>query len=133
MTNDDVIPYRYVGGASLSSQDTILIPNIVAPGEVTKKEETNKQTLTFLFSQVVYLPVEMSMPAAPGRYVSRWQLVAPDGSPFGDVVFVDVEVQPEDLSDAPAEQPAKETPSSPAPAVSPFAPAPPPPPPMPSK
>jgi len=94
----------FVGGASLASQDTILIPNVVAPGEV------------------VYLPVEMSMPAAPGRYVSRWQLVAPDGSTFGDVVFVDVEVLPEDLQQQLQQAEEEKNKKTEASAVSPFAP-----------
>lgn len=39
--------------------------------------------------QVVFLA-----PLIPGQYVSEWQAVAPDGTRFGDEVFVDLIVQP---------------------------------------
>ncbi len=39
--------------------------------------------------------VTMTAPAEPGTYQSRWQARAPDGTLFGDIVFVIVEVSGE--------------------------------------
>ncbi len=31
-------------------------------------------------------------PDEPGRYVSRWQAVNPDGQPFGEILYIDIYV-----------------------------------------
>lgn len=44
--------------------------------------------------QEVELAISLTTPATPGRYVSEWQLFAPDGQPFGEKLTVEIETIP---------------------------------------
>jgi len=77
----------YVGGDKLSNVEYITVPGIDANSEVD-------------------LAVDMVAPSKPGRYVSYWRLVTPDGGRFGQRVWVDVivaveEVIPKPVSETP--------------------------------
>lgn len=43
--------------------------------------------------ELATLQVVLGAPASPGEYASRWQAMAPDGSLFGDPVFVFIVVE----------------------------------------
>jgi len=78
MRNEGTAPWEtnanlaFVGGDSLSSVDTVVVPGPVAPG------------------QDVDLSVEMTAPTKPGRYVGYWRLQLADGTRFGQRVWVDI-------------------------------------------
>lgn len=74
----------HVGGDKLSMSDCV-------PVEVTEPGEECDIT------------VDMIAPSKPGRYVSYWRLIHPDGSRFGQRVWVDIIVSPQ------AEEKATET------------------------
>jgi next-to-BRCA1 protein 1 len=74
----------HVGGDKLSITDCVPVPE-TQPGE--ERDVT----------------VDMIAPTKPGRYVSYWRLIHPDGSRFGQRVWVDVIVSP------PHEEKATET------------------------
>ncbi|MDH3943055.1 MAG: NBR1-Ig-like domain-containing protein [Anaerolineae bacterium] len=40
----------------------------------------------------VEIRILFTAPGAPGDYVSEWQAFDPSGEPFGDVIFIDIEV-----------------------------------------
>jgi hypothetical protein len=44
--------------------------------------------------ELATLQVMLGAPGTPGEYASRWQALAPDGSLFGDPIFVFVIVEP---------------------------------------
>jgi hypothetical protein len=50
----------------------------------------------------------LGAPGTPGEYVSRWQAQAPDGSLFGDPVFVFVIVEPATPTPEPTAIPGSE-------------------------
>jgi len=52
--------------------------------------------------QEIDIAVDMVAPSTPGRYVSYWRLCQPDGSRFGQRVWVDVFVQNPASSNSPA-------------------------------
>jgi next-to-BRCA1 protein 1 len=62
----------FVGGDTLSSSDAIVVPVNVQPG------------------QEVDLSIDMVAPSKPGRYVGYYRLQVPDGTRFGQRVWVDV-------------------------------------------
>jgi len=65
----------FVGGDQLSTMDTIPVASL-----------TN--------GQEVDVAVDMIAPSKPGRYVGYWRLSLPDGSRFGQRVWVDICVVP---------------------------------------
>jgi hypothetical protein len=102
----------FVGGDKLSNLESVAVPSTV-PGEE------------------VDIAVDMSTPSKPGRYVSYWRLVQQDGVRFGQRVWVDIIVVPQEKQEQPPvaqEQPQPsnkmevETPSVPSPAIVPSAP-----------
>lgn len=74
----------HVGGDKLSMSDCVPI-EVTEPGEECD------------------ITVDMIAPSKPGRYVSYWRLIHPDGSRFGQRVWVDIIVSPQ------AEEKATET------------------------
>lgn len=46
----------------------------------------------------VYVNVDMTAPATTGYYTSRWQLAAPDGTLFGQVFLVNIQVVPKQVT-----------------------------------
>jgi len=70
----------FIGGDHLQTIDSVAVP-CVAPG------------------QEVDVAVDMKVPSKPGRYVGYWRLGQPDGTRFGQRVWVDViGVKPEELN-----------------------------------
>jgi hypothetical protein len=89
LRNEGTLPWPenvrllFVGGDKLSPFDSVAVPAIPAGQEVD-------------------VAVDMMTPAQPGRYVSYWRLALPDGSRFGQRVWVDLLVMPvEKLSEPP--------------------------------
>jgi hypothetical protein len=79
----------YVGGDKLSAAEAVPVP-VVEPGSE------------------VDIAVDMTAPALPGRYVGYYRLLTPDGTRFGQRVWVDVIVAPqEEKSTEVAKEPAK--------------------------
>jgi len=73
----------YVGGDKLSSVEAIAVPAVEPAQEVD-------------------IAIDMIAPAKPGRYVGYWRLAAPDGTRFGQRVWVDIIVIPkEEKSETP--------------------------------
>lgn len=66
----------FVGGDKLSSTDATVVPPLL-PGEDLE------------------IAVEMVAPTKPGRYVSYWRLTQPDGTRFGQRIWVDIIVSEE--------------------------------------
>lgn len=83
----------FVGGDKLSPFESVGVPSVLPGKEVD-------------------IAVDMATPTQPGRYVSYWRLAMPDGSRFGQRVWVDLLVVPSEKSDSSKPVPA---PSSPAP------------------
>jgi len=63
----------FVGGDKLASVEAVAVPAIEPATEID-------------------IAVDMVAPTKPGRYVGYWRLVAPDGTRFGQRVWVDVTV-----------------------------------------
>lgn len=40
----------------------------------------------------IEIRIVFTAPGAPGNYVSKWQAFDPSGEPFGDIIFIDIEV-----------------------------------------
>jgi len=87
----------YVGGDKLSAAEAVPVPSVDPAQEVD-------------------IAVDMVAPAKPGRYVGYWRLAAPDGSRFGQRVWVDINVAPAPAPSAPTtptpekkEQPKQKT------------------------
>jgi len=68
----------FVGGDKLANVEAVAVP-AVEPG--TEAD----------------IAVDLIAPVKPGRYVGYWRLVAPDGSRFGQRVWVDITVIPEEV------------------------------------
>jgi len=66
----------YVGGDKTSNSESVVIPPIEPDVEID-------------------IAVDMVAPSKPGRYVSYWRLVGPDGVRFGQRVWVDIVVTSE--------------------------------------
>eukprot|EP01116_Phalansterium_solitarium_P011491 TRINITY_DN2718_c0_g1_i1.p1 TRINITY_DN2718_c0_g1~~TRINITY_DN2718_c0_g1_i1.p1 ORF type:complete len:566 (-),score=109.50 TRINITY_DN2718_c0_g1_i1:573-2270(-) len=66
----------FVGGDKLAAQDSVLLPSEVPAGHE------------------VDVAIEMTAPDRAGRFVSYWRLAQPDGSRFGQRVWVDIVVEP---------------------------------------
>jgi len=78
-----------VGGDKLSAVEAVPVP-VVEPGSE------------------VDIAVDMTAPALPGRYVGYYRLLTPDGTRFGQRVWVDVIVAPqEEKATEVAKEPAK--------------------------
>jgi len=79
MRNEGPIPWPestrliFVGGDKISNLEYVYVPSIEVNGEVD-------------------ISVEMQAPSKPGRYVSYWRLVTPDGVRFGQRVWADITV-----------------------------------------
>jgi len=79
MRNESTVPWpdntrlAFVGGDKLANVEAVAVP-AVAPGAE------------------VDIAVDMVAPSKPGRYVGYWRLAAPDGTRFGQRVWVDVTV-----------------------------------------
>lgn len=67
----------YVGGDKLSAAEAVPVP-VVEPGSE------------------VDIAVDMTAPSLPGRYVGYYRLLTPDGTRFGQRVWVDVVVAPQE-------------------------------------
>jgi len=64
----------FVGGDQLAKVESVVVPSPVSP------------------LQEVDIAVDMFAPSKPGRYVSYWRLHQPDGTRFGQRVWVDISV-----------------------------------------
>jgi len=71
----------FVGGDKLSPFESVGVPAVPAGQEVD-------------------IAVDMVTPTQPGRYVSYWRLAMPDGSRFGQRVWVDLLIVPAEKSDS---------------------------------
>jgi len=78
----------YVGGDRLSNVEAVSVP-VIEPGAE------------------VDIAVDMTAPNLPGRYVGYYRLLTPDGTRFGQRVWVDIIVAPQE--EKPQEVVAKET------------------------
>jgi next-to-BRCA1 protein 1 len=78
----------YVGGDRLSNVEAVPVP-VIEPGAE------------------VDIAVDMTAPNLPGRYVGYYRLLTPDGTRFGQRVWVDIIVAPQE--EKPQEVNAKET------------------------
>jgi hypothetical protein len=96
MRNESSIPWpentrlSFVGGDKLSPIEAVAVPAIV-PGAETD------------------IAIDMVAPSKPGRYVGYWRLLTPDGTRFGQRVWVDIIVAPAESHEAPKETKAPET------------------------
>jgi next-to-BRCA1 protein 1 len=72
----------FVGGDKLSNVEAVAVLAVEPGNEVD-------------------IAVDMSAPSKPGRYVGYWRLAAPDGSRFGQRVWVDITVIPEEAAAVP--------------------------------
>jgi len=99
----------FVGGDKLANVEAVAVPAVEPGAEVD-------------------IAVDMIAPVKPGRYVGYWRLVAPDGSRFGQRVWVDVTVIPPEVVEttspavtervaAPVATMEVDTPAAPAPVV----------------
>jgi len=79
----------YVGGDKISPSDSIQVPAI----------EPNQE---------VDVAVDMVAPSKPGRYISYWRLATPDGTRFGQRVWIDIIVATE-TSESKQEQGSTQT------------------------
>lgn len=77
----------FVGGSDFSAVPTA-IPDGVEPGAV------------------VDITLRCTAPARAGRYVGYWRLIDPRGAPFGERIWLDVDVVTESSVDTPAPVPA---------------------------
>jgi len=97
MRNESTAPWpentrlSFVGGDKLSSIEAVSVPAIEPGSEVD-------------------IAVDMTAPSKPGRYVGYWRLLTPDGTRFGQRVWVDIIVVPLEsaVSEAPKEAKAPE-------------------------
>lgn len=69
----------FVGGDKLASVEAVAVPAVEPGNEVD-------------------IAVDMVAPSKPGRYVGYWRLAAPDGSRFGQRVWVDITVVPPEVT-----------------------------------
>lgn len=96
----------FVGGDKLANVEAVAVPAVEPGTEVD-------------------IAVDMIAPVKPGRYVGYWRLAAPDGSRFGQRVWVDMTVIPSVVETTPAAEPVVapvatmevDTPAAPAPVV----------------
>jgi len=72
----------FVGGDKLATVEAVAVPAVEPGTEVD-------------------VAVDMVAPIKPGRYVGYWRLVAPDGSRFGQRVWVDITVVPPEVVETP--------------------------------
>jgi len=83
MRNESTVPWPentrlgYVGGDKLSSIEAVAVPAVEPAQEVD-------------------IAIDMIAPTKPGRYVGYWRLAAPDGTRFGQRVWVDIIVVPKE-------------------------------------
>jgi len=82
----------FVGGDRLANVEAVGVPDVQPGAEVD-------------------IAVDMIAPSKPGRYVGYWRLVAPDGTRFGQRVWVDITVPAVSVSPAVPTTPA--TPATP--------------------
>lgn len=73
----------FVGGDKLASVEAVAVPAVEPGNEVD-------------------IAVDMVAPSKPGRYVGYWRLAAPDGTRFGQRVWVDITVVPQETVPVPA-------------------------------
>jgi len=73
----------FVSGDRISTVESVTVHNVPITSEIE-------------------IAVDMIAPSAPGRYVSYWRLVTPEGNRFGQKVWVDITVE-----DVIKEQPVK--------------------------
>lgn len=84
----------FVGGDKISNVESILVPAIEPNAEVD-------------------IAVDMVAPSKPGRYVTYWRLTSPDGTRFGQRVWVDIIVSAEEkVEEKAAEKSNEERPST---------------------
>lgn len=89
MRNEGAAPWpeqtvlAFVGGDSLGALEAVVVPPVVANGEVD-------------------IAVDMTAPSVPGRYISYWRLCGPDGKRFGHRVWVDIIVPDTTKSPSPS-------------------------------
>jgi len=69
----------FVGGDKLATVEAVAVPAVEPGTEVD-------------------IAVDMAAPTKPGRYVGYWRLAAPDGTRFGQRVWVDVTVVPQEIA-----------------------------------
>jgi len=95
----------FVGGDKLSSVEAVAVP-VVEPGVE------------------VDIAVDMTAPTLPGRYVGYYRLLTPDGTRFGQRVWVDIVVAPQEekSKEETPKQMEVETPTKPQPVVEPVQP-----------
>jgi len=80
MRNTATVPWpettrlSFVGGDALAPIESVLVPEVVSP------------------DSEVDISVEMVAPSKSGRYVSYWRLTQPDGTRFGQRIWVDIVV-----------------------------------------
>ncbi|KAK3844076.1 MAG: hypothetical protein J3R72DRAFT_82419 [Linnemannia gamsii] len=77
-------------------KDTVL--QFVGGDRMFTDVDTNKTAPYFQISlaavgESVCVTADLKAPPQPGRYVSYWRLVAPDGEPFGNCVWCDIVVE----------------------------------------
>jgi len=71
----------FVGGDKLTNVEAVAVPAVEPGAEVD-------------------IAVDMVAPSKPGRYVGYWRLAAPDGTRFGQRVWVDITVIPAETAPA---------------------------------
>jgi len=79
----------FVGGDKLSSVEAVGVPAVEPGNEVD-------------------IAVDMVAPSKPGRYVGYWRLAAPDGTRFGQRVWADITVIPQETASPAPSAPAME-------------------------
>jgi hypothetical protein len=80
----------YVGGDKLSNVEAVAVPPMDPGVEVD-------------------IAVDMAAPSKPGRYVSYFRLLTPDGTRFGQRVWVDIIVVPQEGKQEKPQESAKDT------------------------
>jgi next-to-BRCA1 protein 1 len=76
----------FVGGDKLANVEAVAVPAVEPGAEVD-------------------IAVDMTAPSKPGRYVGYWRLAAPDGTRFGQRVWVDITVIPTESEPTPVSAP----------------------------
>jgi len=85
MRNESVVAWpentrlAFVGGDKLANVEAVAVPAVEPGNEVD-------------------IAVDMVAPSKPGRYVGYWRLAAPDGTRFGQRVWVDITVVPSEAT-----------------------------------
>jgi len=96
MRNDGEKPWpantrlAFIGGDKFSAAESVVLSESVSPGVS------------------IDIAVDMVAPSAPGKYVSYYRLVTPDGNRFGHRIWVDVLVAADEVKPVNTQEEAKE-------------------------